>query len=83
MNILYINHYGGGPQYGMEYRPFYLAREWLRAGHEVTIVAASHSHVRSKEPGTMRGLSRTLAGAALTLAIARNPLPMGPLPANA
>ena len=50
MNILYINHYAGGPSYGMEYRPYYLAREWVRAGHTVTVVAASHSHVRSKQP---------------------------------
>ena len=50
MNFLYINHYAGGPAYGMEYRPYYLAREWVRAGHRVTIVAASQSHVRSRQP---------------------------------
>ena len=50
MNILYINHYAGGPRYGMEYRPHYLAREWVRARHNVTIVAASHAHVRSTQP---------------------------------
>ena len=50
MNILYINHYAGGPAYGMEYRPYYLAREWVRRGHQVTIVAASHSHVRTRQP---------------------------------
>lgn len=50
MNILYINHYAGGPKYGMEFRPYYLAREWVRAGHRVTIVAASESHVRSSQP---------------------------------
>ena len=52
MKILYLNHYAGGRVYGMEYRPYYLAREWVRAGHDVTIVAASHSHVRSKQPTT-------------------------------
>ena len=34
----------------MEYRPFYMAREWVKAGHKVTILAASESHVRSFQP---------------------------------
>ena len=50
MDILYINHYAGSPRHGMEYRPYYLAREWVRAGHRVQIVAADHSHVRAKRP---------------------------------
>ena len=50
MNILLLNHYAGSPALGMEYRPYYLAREWVRAGHTVTIVAASFSHVRSHQP---------------------------------
>ena len=50
MNILLINHYAGSPLHGMEYRPYYLAREWVRAGHRVQIVAASQSHVRSRQP---------------------------------
>jgi len=50
MNILLVNHYAGSPRDGMEYRPYYLAREWVRAGHRVQIVAASHSHVRSHQP---------------------------------
>lgn len=50
MNILLINHYAGSPGYGMEYRPYYLAREWVKMGHHVTIVAASFSHLRIQQP---------------------------------
>jgi glycosyltransferase involved in cell wall biosynthesis len=50
LNILLINHYAGSTQHGMEYRPYYLAREWLRLGHQVQILAASHSHVRTRQP---------------------------------
>ena len=46
MNILYLNHYAGSPRHGMEFRPYYLAREWVRAGHQVNIVAADYSHLR-------------------------------------
>ncbi len=50
MKLLLINHYAGSPEHGMEYRPFYLAREWVRAGHQVLILAATQSHVRSTPP---------------------------------
>ena len=50
MNILLLNHYAGTPELGMEYRPYYLAREWVRQGHQVHIVAADHSHVRACQP---------------------------------
>ena len=50
MNILLINHYAGSPRYGMEYRPYYLAREWVQAGHAVQILGASFSHLRQRQP---------------------------------
>jgi glycosyltransferase involved in cell wall biosynthesis len=50
VNILCINHYAGSPELGMEYRPYYLAREWVRQGHRVMMLAASHSHVRTRQP---------------------------------
>ncbi len=50
MNILYLNHYAGSPALGMEYRPYYLSREWVQAGHRVQIVAGDVSHVRTHQP---------------------------------
>jgi len=50
MNIVYIEHYAGTPALGMEFRPYYLAREWVRAGHRVHMLAASYSHVRARQP---------------------------------
>lgn len=50
MHILILNHYAGFPSYGMEFRPYYLAQEWLKLGHQVTIVAANNSHIRRVNP---------------------------------
>jgi glycosyltransferase involved in cell wall biosynthesis len=57
MNILYIDHYAGSPELGMEYRPYYLAKEWVRAGHSVTIVGASFAHTRQKNPGVQDSIT--------------------------
>jgi len=64
MNILLINHYAGSVRHGMEYRPYYLAREWVRAGHRVRIVAASSSHLRAQAPALhgRRVADETIAG---------------------
>lgn len=50
MNILYIEHYVGSPSYGMEFRPYYLAREWVKQGHSVYVLGASFSHLRQLQP---------------------------------
>lgn len=50
MNIIIINHYAGAPSMGMEFRPYYLAKEWMRKGHQVMIVGASYSHLRTRQP---------------------------------
>ena len=50
MNILYIEHYAGSPDMGMEFRPYYLSREWVKMGHRVDILAADYSHLRIKNP---------------------------------
>lgn len=46
MNILLLNHYAGSPSMGMEFRPYYMAREWVKMGHQVQIVAGDYSHLR-------------------------------------
>jgi glycosyltransferase involved in cell wall biosynthesis len=64
MNILLINHYAGSPRHGMAFRPYYLAREWVRAGHRVSILASNHSHIRARQPdlGGMARLDETIDG---------------------
>ena len=50
MNILLINHYAGSTEMGMEFRPYYFAQEWIKMGHNVTILAGDYSHLRIKNP---------------------------------
>lgn len=50
LNIMIINHYAGSKHHGMEFRPYYMAREWKKNGHNVVIVGASYSHIRQKNP---------------------------------
>ena len=48
MNIVILNHYAGSLNMGMEYRPYYLAKEMIKKGHRVYIVAGTYSHIRQK-----------------------------------
>lgn len=50
MRILYIDHYAGSLRDGMEFRPYYLAREWIDKGHTVRVIGADYSHLRVKQP---------------------------------
>lgn len=50
MHILYLAHFAGSPEHGMVHAYYYLAREWLKLGHEVTIIAASYTHPRGSQP---------------------------------
>jgi glycosyltransferase involved in cell wall biosynthesis len=50
MHIQILCHYAGSPYHGMEYRSYYLAKEWIKMGNSVTIVASTQSHIRTNNP---------------------------------
>jgi len=52
MRIWIFCPFAGSPQHGMNYRQFYFAREFVRAGHEVLIVSSSYSHQFLVQPET-------------------------------
>jgi len=60
MNILLINHYAGSPEMGMEFRPYYMAREWTKMGHRVRIIAGDYSHLRIKNPSVKKDFQKEL-----------------------
>lgn len=62
MKILLINHYAGSNLMGMEFRPYYFAREWIAAGHKVTVLGASFSHLRRRQPDVRSDLGVTEEG---------------------
>lgn len=62
-HIVLIAQFAGAPEYGMVYGHYYLAREWVAMGHRVTILAASHSHLRFRQPDTVGAVTvETLDG---------------------
>ncbi len=50
LNILILSQHAGGEKYGMVYRNFAFAKQWVAMGHRVTIMAASYSHTRHTQP---------------------------------
>ncbi|MEA3384153.1 MAG: glycosyltransferase family 4 protein [Campylobacterota bacterium] len=51
-NIWIINQYTGSPYYGMNYRSYYLAKEFVKQEYNVTIFAGSYSHLFTNIPKT-------------------------------
>jgi len=49
-NIWIINQYTGGPKYGMNYRSYYLAKEFIKKDAQVTLFAGSFSHLFTNLP---------------------------------
>ena len=60
LKILLINHYAGSPEMGMEFRPYYLSREWIKQGHEVTISSWWVSHLRKSNPNVSKELEERM-----------------------
>lgn len=46
---MYVNPYAGGPGVGRYWRAYYLAREWMTEGHEVTVVSPAYHHLMDEE----------------------------------
>ncbi|MNQ73478.1 putative glycosyl transferase [compost metagenome] len=44
-NIWYVHPYAGGPSVGRYSRPYYLARQWLKAGARATVFTPSFHHL--------------------------------------
>lgn len=59
MNILYLDHYAGSIYHGRSFRPYYLGKEWCKNGNKLTVVGATFSHLRSKQP---QGSSENIEG---------------------
>lgn len=55
MHIVFFAHFAGSPNHGMVFGHYHLAREWVRMGHQVSIVAASYAHTRYSQPNAFRG----------------------------
>lgn len=48
--IWIINQYSGSIIHGMEYRHYYLAKEFIAKGHYVLIISGSYSHLFKQQP---------------------------------
>lgn len=52
-NILFVCHYASSPEYSnLGFRQFFICREWVKAGHDVTLIASGYNHFMYKCPNT-------------------------------
>lgn len=49
-NIWIINDYAGSPYHGMEYRHFYLGKQFLELGYSVNVISSHYSHLFKNLP---------------------------------
>ncbi len=50
MHIVSVNQFIGGINYAPPYRTNFLSTEWAKAGHDVTVISASYSHLFHHHP---------------------------------
>lgn len=58
MHILYINHFAGSKKHGMEFRPYFLGKPWVKLGNKVSIIASSFAHTRVIQPDIKNNLQK-------------------------
>jgi len=58
MNIVYINNFAGSKKFGMELRPYYLCKNWVRSGNSVSIIASSFVHTRTTQPEVSKNFQK-------------------------
>ncbi|WP_256183608.1 glycosyltransferase [Extibacter muris] len=58
--ILLINHYAGSNNMGMDFRPYYLGKEWIKRGYRVKILAADYSHLRRENPKVTKDFQKEI-----------------------
>ncbi len=51
-SIVIVNQYIGSPHHGMEYRHYFLAKNLMALGYQVTLVSGAYSHLFSQLPKT-------------------------------
>lgn len=49
-HIVILAHFAGAPKYGMVTGYYYLAKQWISKGYEVSIVSSGYSHTRNMNP---------------------------------
>ena len=58
MQIVIFAHFAGSLKHGMVFGHYYLAREWVLAGHKVTIIASAFAHTRAVNPPRLWWVSK-------------------------
>lgn len=58
--IWIINPYAGAPNYGMEYRHYYLGYEFVKKGYDVYIITSTSSHLLFNKPNVNKKINHEI-----------------------